>query len=110
METLFLGLAVVAALIGSSGILRPRGVHDKLHYLAMPALLGPAFLTVAILLREGWSPQAIKAMLTAAVLAVSNPVLTQAVARAEQTRSRRKHPENAPQERPEAEPSTRSPP
>lgn len=71
------GLAIVSCL----GVLVMRDVYDRLHYTG-PAILGAVFVAAAICVRDGMSLVANKALLTAAFLLVTGPVLTHATARA----------------------------
>jgi len=64
------------------GVLVMRDAHDKLHYIGPAAILGPIAIAVAIVLRESLSQAGVKAIITAVLLIVANPVLTHATGRA----------------------------
>jgi len=64
------------------GVLVMRDAHDKLHYIGPAAILGPVAIAVAIVLRESLSQAGVKAIITAVLLIVANPVLTHATGRA----------------------------
>jgi len=64
------------------GVLVMRDAHDKLHYIGPAAILGPIAVAGAIVIRESLSQAGVKAIITAALLIVANPVLTHATARA----------------------------
>ena len=75
------------------GVLVMEDAYDKLHYLGPAAIVAPALLAAGVVIRESFSQAGIKALLVAALLAVSSPVLTHATARALYIR-RRDHVEN----------------
>ena len=81
---IYAGAAI--ALLSSVGLLAMEGVNNKLHYLAPPSTLSGGLITAAIVLQEGRSEAAIKAVLCAVVLLITNPVLTHATARAARIR------------------------
>ena len=64
------------------GVLVMRDAHDKLHYIGPASILGPIAIAAAIVMRESFSEAGVKAILTAALLIVANPVLTHATGRA----------------------------
>lgn len=85
MNTAIIALLACAAfvcLFSCAGLMLMQGFYSKLHYLAPPAILGTFAVVAAIALAEGWSGSTIKAGLVLLVLAISNPVLTHAAARA----------------------------
>ena len=63
------------------GVLVMRGAYARLHFTA-PAGLGALLLAIAIVLREGFSLIGNKALLVAAFVLVSSPVLSHVTARA----------------------------
>jgi multicomponent Na+:H+ antiporter subunit G len=84
-------LLVVAALavaLTAIGVLAPGNVYRRLHYLAPAATIGVVAVAVAIVWAEGLHQAGIKALLTAAVLFVMNPILTHATARGFRTHER----------------------
>jgi len=77
-----LGIGVAIELACCIGVLVMRDAHDKLHYIGPAAILGPIAVAAAIVIRESLSQAGVKALLTAALLIVANPVLTHATGRA----------------------------
>ncbi len=70
------------------GVLVMHGAYDKLHYTGPAAILGPVAFAAAILIQEGVSQAAVKAVLVAVLLIIANPVLTHATGRALYIRQR----------------------
>ena len=64
------------------GVLVMRDAHDKLHYVGPAAILGPIAVAGAIVIRESLSQAGVKAIITAVLLIIANPVLTHATGRA----------------------------
>jgi len=64
------------------GVLLMRDAHDKLHYIGPAAILGPISIAAAIVIRESLSQAGVKAIVTAVLLIIANPVLTHATGRA----------------------------
>jgi monovalent cation/proton antiporter MnhG/PhaG subunit len=64
------------------GVLVMRDAHDKLHYVGPAAILGPIAVAGAIVIRESLSQAGVKAIITALLLIIANPVLTHATGRA----------------------------
>ena len=81
---LFAGVAI--ALFSTIGVLVMKDVNEKLHYLAPPATLSVFIIAIAIAMEEGWSQATGKALFCAVALALMNPVLTHATARAARIR------------------------
>jgi multicomponent Na+:H+ antiporter subunit G len=77
-----LSFGVAVELACCLGVLLMEDAHDKLHYVGPAAIFGPLAIAIAILIRESFSQAGIKALLTAALLIVVNPVLTHAIGRA----------------------------
>jgi multisubunit Na+/H+ antiporter MnhG subunit len=69
------------AVISSLGVLVMRSAYDRLHYTG-PLVLSALLIAAAVLVRHGWSLIADKALLTAAFVLVSGPVVTHAAGRA----------------------------
>lgn len=69
------------------GVLVMRGPYDRLHY-AGAASFGAVLLAVAVVAQEGFSLVGNKALLLAAFLLVSSPVLVHATGRAARIRER----------------------
>ncbi len=64
------------------GVLVMRDAHDKLHYIGPASILGPIAVAGAIVIRESLSQAGVKAIITAVLLIIANPVLTHATGRA----------------------------
>lgn len=75
-------VAAASVLLTSIGVLVSRDVYRRLHYLAPAATVGVVAVAAAIVVREGLDQAGIKAVVTAAILFVMNPILTHATARA----------------------------
>jgi multicomponent Na+:H+ antiporter subunit G len=77
-----LAAAVLVQWLCCLGVLRMRGVYNRLHFLGPASLLGPPLIAAAVLV-DGASGQAsVKAVLLAAILLLANPVTSHALARA----------------------------
>ena len=83
------GLLVAAVLVQwlcCLGIVRMRGVYNRLHFLGPATLLGPPLVAAAVLV-DGASVQAsVKAVLLALILVITGPVTSHALARAARVR------------------------
>jgi multicomponent Na+:H+ antiporter subunit G len=73
-------------LLTAAGVLLSRDFYQRLHYLAPAATIGAVCTALAVVVTESLSGAAIKALATAAVLVVMNPILTHATARAARAR------------------------
>lgn len=80
---------VLALAFSCLGVLVARGALARLHY-ASASLLGVALVAAAVLVRDGASLIGVKAVLVAAFLAATGPVLSHATARAIHTRAERR--------------------
>jgi multisubunit Na+/H+ antiporter MnhG subunit len=76
---LWAGVAV--ALVSCLGVVVLRSVYDRLHFTA-PLAVSALLVAAAVLVRDGASLIADKALLTAAFVLVAGPVVTHAAARA----------------------------
>jgi monovalent cation/proton antiporter MnhG/PhaG subunit len=83
---LLLAVGVGVELLCCIGVLVMRDVFDRLHYTGLASSLGPAALAAAIVIAESFSWAGIKALLIAALLWVTNAVLTHATGRAAHVR------------------------
>jgi len=79
---ILLSLGSLGVVISCLGILIMPGAYSRLHYLSPAATLGTIAFAAAILWTEGFSASGIKALLIAAILVSTSPVLTHAIARA----------------------------
>jgi multisubunit Na+/H+ antiporter MnhG subunit len=77
---LLLVMGVGLELLAVAGVVAMTAVHDRLHYLA-PAALGAVPIALAILVREGPSMIGLKAVVLAAILVVTSPILVHATTR-----------------------------
>lgn len=82
----FLCFALVVCALSCLGVMVMKGVYNKLHYLAPPAVLGTAAIATAILLQEGVGAASVKSWLVFLVMVTGNPVITFAAARAHHLR------------------------
>ncbi len=93
MTALSYGLLIFStaiAVICTAGIIGMRDLYDKLHYLAPVSILSTASIAAAIAIEKGLLSQSgIKSVLVLIVMAISGPVITHAVARAEVLRQTR---------------------
>jgi multisubunit Na+/H+ antiporter MnhG subunit len=81
------GVAVLA--FACLGVVVMPGALARLHY-AQVAVLGVVLMAAAVLVRNGASLIGVKAVLTAAFLAATGPVLAHATARAIHARAERR--------------------
>ncbi|HSU58173.1 MAG TPA: monovalent cation/H(+) antiporter subunit G [Bryobacteraceae bacterium] len=77
-----LAIGVLGFLLCALGLLLTRDFYDQLHFLAPASLIGAVAIPAAILVHDGFSQTAVKAILIAILLFWANPVLTHASARA----------------------------
>ena len=94
--------AVATGLFSAIGLLVMKGLNERLHYLAPPSTLTVFLIAAAIAVQEGFSQATAKAILSAVALALMNPVLTHATARAARIREYG-HWVSRPEERPRKE-------
>ena len=78
---IFLWLGVTLAVIGALGVLAFDDAYDRLHYGA-PVVLGSICIAVATLIQSSFSLISDKAILVAAFLLITSPILTHATGRA----------------------------
>lgn len=81
-----LGLGVGLELICCVGVVAMRDAYDRLHFTGPASTLGPLAIAAAIVVEESLWPAGAKALLVALVLAVTNPLLVHATARAGRVR------------------------
>jgi multisubunit Na+/H+ antiporter MnhG subunit len=77
-----LGLAVAVVLVSSVGILVMRDAFQKLHFVTPAAVLAPAFVGLAVLVRSGWSSSSAITWLAVLFLLIGGPYLAHATVRA----------------------------
>ena len=85
--TALLVLGVAVTLLSCLGVLVMRDAYDRLHYTTPAAVVAPVAIAAAVVLQERLSAAGIKAVLVALVLALTNPVLGHATARAARIRA-----------------------
>ncbi len=86
LVSVLLAAAVLVQWLCCLGVLRMRGVYNRLHFLGPATLLGPLLVAVAVLV-DGASVQAgVKAVAVALIAAVTGPVTSHALARAARVR------------------------
>ena len=83
-----LAVGVVVALVCCVGVLAMPDAYDRLHFTGPASTVAPVAIAAAILFEESFSTLAIKAVLVAVVLLVTNPLLVHATARAGRVRER----------------------
>lgn len=88
----FLVAGVLGFALTSMGLLSARGLNDQIHYLAPGTLVGSGAISIAIVLREGFSQIGVKTILVLVLLFISNPILSHATARAGRIREERQLP------------------
>lgn len=81
-----LGLGVAAALLSCVGVLVMGNAMDRLHFTAPASTVSPVFFALAVLIEEPLSSAGVKAVLVAALIIITTPVLTHATARAARVR------------------------
>ena len=83
---ILLGVGTAGIVLSCAGLLSGREALDRLHFTAPAATIAPACFVVAVLIEEPLSSAAVKAVLVALVLFVTEPVLSHAIARAARVR------------------------
>jgi multicomponent Na+:H+ antiporter subunit G len=87
LSAALLAVGVLAVLLSCVGVLLIPDAYDKLHYAAPANTIGPVALALAIVVRAGFGPAGVKALVVAAVLVSTNSALTHATARAAYVRT-----------------------
>jgi multicomponent Na+:H+ antiporter subunit G len=82
VEAALIGLAVAVQLSSVLGVVVARGTFARLHFTGPAAMLAPALVVVAVVLEARFGQVGVKAILVALLLAVTNPVVVHATARA----------------------------
>jgi monovalent cation/proton antiporter MnhG/PhaG subunit len=83
-------MGVLGFLTTSIGLLLNDDLYDQIHFLSPGSLIGSVAIPAAVLVQEGFSQAATKAILIAILLFFSNPVLSHATARAGRIRRKQK--------------------
>ena len=82
----FLGLAASVVLASSVGVLVMRDVYGKLHFVTPAAVVAPVLVTLAVLVRAGFSATTAEAALALLFLVIASPFLSHATIRAARIR------------------------
>ena len=90
--------AALIALVSSVGLMVMRDPFQRLHFIAPPATLSAAFVTVAVAIGSRDPQATFKAGMVAALLLAINGVVTHATARAARARGTRLADGAAPEE------------
>jgi multicomponent Na+:H+ antiporter subunit G len=77
-----LALGVTAQLACCVGVLAMRTTFDRLHYAAAGSTVGPFCILAALLVREQLAAQGLQASAAVALVFLSGPIATHAIARA----------------------------
>ena len=80
------GAAVVGELLCCVGLVVMRSVYDRLHYAMAATTVPPFLIAAAVLVEEDWTQPGINALVVAAALFFTNPILAHAAARAARSR------------------------
>jgi monovalent cation/proton antiporter MnhG/PhaG subunit len=88
IEAILLSVGVAAALLCCLGILIVPGVYDRLHYLSALSTVPAILIVVAVTIEAGLSADAVKALIAGAILVLTGPVVTHAIARSARIRER----------------------
>jgi monovalent cation/proton antiporter MnhG/PhaG subunit len=81
-----LTLGVGATLICCLGIVAMRSTYDRLHYASAIGTVGPALILAAVIVQEGLSSGALKAVVAVIAVGLTGPVLSHAIGRAARIR------------------------
>jgi multisubunit Na+/H+ antiporter MnhG subunit len=82
----FLVLAVATVLASAVGVLVMRGVYAKLHFVTPAALVAPVLVTLAVLMKAGFSAATAEVLLALLFLVIAGPYLSHATIRAARVR------------------------
>jgi multicomponent Na+:H+ antiporter subunit G len=85
IEYALLAIAVLAAAIGSLGILVMPRLYARMHYLSLASSLGVILLALAVMVQEAAQPSTGKALIAAILVAFTGPLLNHATIRAART-------------------------
>jgi multicomponent Na+:H+ antiporter subunit G len=83
---LLLAVGVAALVVSALGVLVMRAALDRLHFTAPASTVAPVCFAAAVLVEEPLSSAGVKAVLVAALIVVTTPVLSHATARAARIR------------------------
>lgn len=77
-----LAAGVAVELFCYAGVLLARTAYDRLHYVVPATAIAPVLIVAAIVVQEGTSTSAVKALLIGVGMVALGPVLSHATARA----------------------------
>jgi multisubunit Na+/H+ antiporter MnhG subunit len=77
-----LGLAVLVVLTSAVGVLVMRDPYQKLHFVSPAALVAPALVALAVLVRAGLDENSGETCVALLLMAVAGPYLSHATVRA----------------------------
>jgi multicomponent Na+:H+ antiporter subunit G len=80
-EVVLVAIGVLLQLFGCLGVVVMRDVFDRLHFLSAAGAIGPAAIAAAVVLEHGLSTFGVKALLVTAIVGVTGPVMTHAIAK-----------------------------
>ena len=81
--------AVLIAFLSSWLMLRMKDEYQMMHFMSPPASVSAILIAAAILLQQGFKPEAFKALFIVVILLLMNAVVTHATARAFRIRAQR---------------------
>lgn len=81
-----LAVGVLAVLLSCLGLVVAQEPYGRLHFGAPACTIAPVAFAAAVLVEEPLSSAGVKAVLVAALVLVTSPVLTHAIARAVRVR------------------------
>ena len=76
-----LAAATAIAVTCSIGVAVMPGVYARLHFTGPAAVLSPALVAAAVVVREGINAASVTALLVAFILAATNPIVVHVTAR-----------------------------
>jgi multisubunit Na+/H+ antiporter MnhG subunit len=83
-----LGLAVLAVVTASIGVLGMRDPYQKLHYVTPASLVAPALVALAVLVRTGLDENTGETCLALLFMMIAGPFLSHATIRAIRVREK----------------------
>jgi multicomponent Na+:H+ antiporter subunit G len=86
VEVALLAVGVLIQLLSCLGLLVFRDVFDRLHFLSAGGTVGPLLIAAAVVVEHGLSAFGIKALLVTAVIGVTGPLMTHAIAKVARVR------------------------
>jgi multicomponent Na+:H+ antiporter subunit G len=87
---ILLAAGLATFLLMAVALLVVKDFYARLHFLTPASTLGVVLIAAAVVVAESISQAGIKAMLVAAILVVTSPVISHATARAARIRQKRR--------------------